>query len=63
MKRAFMSHEDRQRLIHQPFQTQRIPGKSWAGVLISDTVPNREHRVSYAEDESYIRYARDDEDI
>ena len=64
MKSTLMSHENRQRLIHLPFQTQRIPGKSWAGVLIRDTtVVPIGHRPSYNEDESYIRYGRDDEDI
>lgn len=61
-----MSHEARQRLIRQPFQTQRIPGKSWAGVLISDAVPMSGHRMfdaSYTEDESYIRYGRRDDEV
>ena len=61
MKPVLMSHNDRQRLIYQPFQTQRIPGKSWAGVLISDPVIYRERRLSYSEDENYIRYGKDDE--
>jgi hypothetical protein len=61
-----MSHQDRQALIRRPFLTQRIPGKSWAGVLISDSVPvggQRAYDPAYNEDESYLRYGRSDDDI
>lgn len=59
-----MPHQERQRLIHRPFLTYRVPGKSWAGVLISDTVPVSGHRAydpSYTEDESYLRYGKGDD--
>ena len=29
-----MSHEDRQRLIREPFMAQHLPGHSWGGVQI-----------------------------
>ena len=65
MKRPpLMSHKDRQRLIRSPFRTQRIPGKSWGGVLISDAVPvsgQRAYDPSYTEDESYLRYGKGDD--
>ena len=59
-----MPHAERQRLIHRPFLTHRVPGKSWAGVLISDAVPvtgQRAYDPSYSEDDSYIRYSKGDD--
>ena len=60
-----LNHEARQHLIRQPFQSRRIPGKSWAGVLISETVPSAGRRAfdpSSHEDESYLRYGGHDDD-
>lgn len=56
-----MSHEERQRLIRRSFQTQRIPGKSWAGVLIADPA-EAAHRGNSMWDESYLRYGKPDDE-
>jgi hypothetical protein len=56
-----MPHAERRALIERPFLTQRIPGKSWKGVLISEDVPTggrRDFNPDAIEDESYIRYGR-----
>lgn len=61
-----MSHEQRQALIRRPFLSQHIPGKSWAGVLIPDSVPvdgQRAFDPDWVEDESYIRYGRSENDV
>lgn len=59
-----MPHAQRRELIEAPFHTRRIPGKTWAGVLISDAVPTsgqRAFKPTYNEDESYLRYGRNDD--
>lgn len=53
-------------MIRQPFQTRRIPGKSWGGVNVGNagSVPTEGHRTWQlsAADESYLRYGRFDDD-
>lgn len=61
-----MTHTERRKLIERPFLSQRIPGKSWGGVLISDTVPvagQRAYDPNYNWDESYLRYGRGEDEV
>lgn len=53
-------------MIRMPFQTRRIPGKSWGGVNVGNagSVPSEGHRTWQlsAEDESYLRYGQFDDE-
>lgn len=54
---APLTHEQRRRLIEQPFLTQRIPGKTWGGLWIREDPLPTEGRRRYAptpEDESWF---------
>lgn len=61
-----LTHDQRVRLIRQPFLSQRIPAKSWGGVNVGNAgaVPETGHRTWQlsATDESYLRYGKSDDD-
>lgn len=58
-----LTHEERRRLIEQPFSTRRIPGKTWGGLYIRAELPT-EGRRTYSptpEDEEVYRVHFPDE--